>query len=381
MSGPLSILHCLRAPIGGLFRHVCDLAAEQADMGHHVGIICDARTADKATEAALRNLQENICSLGVFRVAMSRQLGLHDLTACWAVRRIAREAQGRILHGHGAKGGAYARLAAHKLKLKGLDIRAFYTPHGGSLHYSPGSLQGRIFMGLERRLGRKTDGLIFESAYSAELYQAKVGPFACEARVIPNGLKPQEFYEVTLDENAAEFVFVGELRHLKGVDILLCALAELRKKHPVTAYIAGGGPDAAKFKALARKLKLVGAVTFAGPTPAGAAFTRGRCLIVPSRAESFPYIVLEAAAARLPFIATQVGGIPEIVEGSEVPLILAGDTAALTREMQHFLDEPQAFVERAIVLQNSVAKRFSVDGMARAITDFYASRLLEEAQR
>ena len=104
-------------------------------------------------------------------------------------------------------------------------------------------------------------------------------------RARANGLKPQDFYELVLDENAAEFVFVGELRHLKGVDIFLRALAELRKKRPVTAYIAGGGPQTAKFQALARKLKLVDAVTFAGPTPAGAAFTRGRCLIVPSRAE------------------------------------------------------------------------------------------------
>lgn len=350
-------------------------------MGHHVGIICDARPAGKFTETTLQNLEENVCSLGVFRVAMSRQLGLHDLTACWAVRRIASDAQAHILHGHGAKGGAYARLAAHKLKRKGLDIRAFYTPHGGSLHYSPGSLKGRIFMELERRLEHKTDGLIFESAYSAEMYKAKVGLFTCEARVIPNGLKPQDFYEVALDENAAEFVFVGELRHLKGVDILLRALAELRKKTPVTAYIAGGGPDAVKFKALARKLKLVDAVIFAGPTPASAAFTRGRCLIVPSRAESFPYIVLEAAAARLPIIATQVGGIPEIVEDTEVPLIPAGDTQALTQEMQSFLDKPQAFVERAIVLQNTVAKRFNVDGMARAITHFYVSRLLEKPRQ
>ncbi len=381
MSAPLSILHCLRAPIGGLFRHVCDLAAEQADMGHHVGIICDALPAGKAAESALRNLEENVCSLGVFRVKMSRQLGLSDLTAYWATCRIGRGSHIQILHGHGAKGGAYARLAAHKLKRKGQDVRAFYTPHGGSLHYSPGSLHGRLFMGLERRLMKKMDGLIFESAYSAKLYQAKVGDYSCEARVIPNGLKPQEFYEIMIDENAAEFVFVGELRHLKGVDILLHALAELRKKHAVNAYIAGGGPDSSKFKALARKLKLLDAVTFAGPIPAGAAFTRGRCLIVPSRTESFPYIVLEAAAARLPVIATQVGGIPEIVEGSDVPLIPPGDTQALTQEMQSFLDDPQAFVERAVVLQNNVARRFGVESMAQAITNFYIGNLSDQPQR
>jgi glycosyltransferase involved in cell wall biosynthesis len=350
-------------------------------MGHRVGIICDVRPAGKAAEATLLNLNGNICELGVVRAGMSRQVGLNDLTACRAVRRMARDTQAHILHGHGAKGGAYARLAAHKLKRSGQEICAFYTPHGGSLHYSPESLQGRIFMGLERRLGRKTDGLIFESAYSAEVYKTKVGDFPCEARIIPNGLRPQDFYELVLDESAADFVFVGELRHLKGVDILLHALAELNQKQPVTAYIAGGGPDAEKFKTLAHKLKLVDTVTFAGPIPAGTAFTRGRCLIVPSRAESFPYIVLEVAAARLPVIASHVGGIPEIVEGSNIPLIPADDIAALTQEMQNFLDSPQTFTERATILQKNVSQRYRVDGMARAITDFYDSSLSEDTQQ
>ena len=175
-------------------------------MGHRVGVICDARRASPASETALRKL-ENLCAPGVVRIAMSRQLGLRDLTACIAVRRFARDMEAQILHGHGAKGGAYARLAAHWGKRKGQEIRAFYTPHGGSLHYTPDSLKGRIYLALEKRLAAKTDGLIFESRYSAGLYETKVGAPSGEARIIPNGLKPAEFYEIVLDEEAARFVF------------------------------------------------------------------------------------------------------------------------------------------------------------------------------
>lgn len=347
-------------------------------MGHEVGIVCDAHAAGQNAETALRNLAENFCSLGVTRIAMSRLPGPRDILAIRAIRRIAHETGAQVLHGHGAKGGAYARIAASALKRKGQTIRAFYTPHGGSLHYNPESLQGRVYMGLERWLGRKTDGLVFESIYSSDLYHSNVGPFPCEMRVIHNGLRPEEFYNVVLDENAGEFVFIGELRKLKGVDVFLDALAEIRKTRDVRAFIAGGGPDAARFQKQARKLKLDGAVTFAGPTPARAAFSRGRCLVVPSRAESLPYIILEAAAACLPFIATRVGGIPEIVEGSDVVLVPADDADALAAEMTSFLDNPETYVDRASALQEIISRRFTIENMARMITHFYVSRLLEQ---
>ena len=376
MNGTFSIIQCLRAPVGGLFRHVCDLTAELAGMGHRVGVICDARPAGEANEAALRNL-ENICESGVMRVAMSRQLGIRDFTACAAVARFARKSNAQIVHGHGAKGGAYARLGAHRLLRKGQKICTFYTPHGGSLHYSPKSMQGRIFMAMEKRLGNKTDGLIFESAYSAQLYKTNVGPLPCEMRIIPNGVKPGEFYDCVVNVDAADFVFIGELRHLKGVDILLEALAEVRKSALAKVFIAGGGPDANKFRAMARKLGVSEAVTFAGPTPAPIAFARGRCLVMPSRAESFPYIVLEAAAARVPLIATNAGGIPEIVAGTDIELIPSNDSHALAQAMLAFLQSPDTLVRRAGLLQSSVAQRFTVKGMAQSIADFYLQQLAD----
>lgn len=381
MNGSLSILHCLRAPIGGLFRHVCDLAVKQSEMGHSVGIICDARDAGDAAESKLRNLDENVCAHGVTRIPMSRQIGWRDFTAARGVLKHALQTQANVLHGHGAKGGAYARLASGKLKKKGNHIAAFYTPHGGSLHYNPRSLQGRIFMGIERRLADRTDGLIFESNYSAGLYHTNVSQFPCEMRVIHNGVGDEEFYEAILDLDACEFVFVGELRMLKGVDVLLKALAQVSKQKSVKAFIAGGGPDEKEFLKLAKKLKLADRVTFAGPTPARTAFAHGQCLIVPSRAESLPYIILEAAAARLPIIATDVGGISEIVEGSPVTLIPADDVDALAAKMLDFLDNPGTYVEAATALQERVKKHFSVRGMAQSATHFYVSCLLDQRPR
>src|SRR5262252_1905647 len=77
---PLNILHVLRAPLGGLFRHVVDLVEGQAARGHRVGLIVDSTTGGARAEAALAALAPHL-ALGAQRVAISRQLGPSDIAA------------------------------------------------------------------------------------------------------------------------------------------------------------------------------------------------------------------------------------------------------------------------------------------------------------
>ena len=77
---------------------------------------------------------------------MSREIGPADVSAYRAIRKHAVHLGIDVLHGHGAKGGAYARLVARSLRRTRHPAVCCYTPHGGSLHYHPSSLQGRIYM-------------------------------------------------------------------------------------------------------------------------------------------------------------------------------------------------------------------------------------------
>ena len=113
-----------------------------------------------------------------------------------------------------------------------------------------------------------TDGMIFESLYAANRYAEVVGMPKFPVRIIANGLYRHEFYEPMLADDASDFVFVGELRDLKGVDVLLEALAANQHIFPGRAVIVGSGPDEQKLKRLARKLNLGRRVSFAGPLPA-----------------------------------------------------------------------------------------------------------------
>ena len=118
-------------------------------------------------------------------------------------------------------------------------------------------------------------------------------------------------------------------------------------------------------------------MTFLGYVPAGRTFVRGRCLVVSSRAESFPYVVLEAAAIKLPMILPDVGGLPEIALGSQMELVKPGSLEELTKQMAAFLDDPMPFIGKAEELGRIVAERYTVRKMARAITDFYADVLTQ----
>src|ERR671936_3214 len=97
-----NILHVLRAPVGGLFRHVTDLARGQAARGHRVGLVADSSTGGSQAEATL------------------------------------------------------AALASSPSPTNGKSIRV-YTPHGGSLHYRWGSPTGLFYLSAERALMRRTD--------------------------------------------------------------------------------------------------------------------------------------------------------------------------------------------------------------------------------
>ena len=376
MSDRTRILHVLRAPVGGLFRHVLDLSGEQSALGHDVGLVMDSTTADALTERRIADIAPQLC-LGVTRIPMSRLPGLGDLTACRAVRDVAKAKRVDVLHGHGAKGGAYARLAGILLRREtgARRVAIFYTPHGGSLHFPPRSPQGIIYIVVERYLARHTDGLIFESDFARRVFDERVGKNLAEERVITNALQPSDFITHVPEPDAADFLFVGELRRLKGVDVLLNALAAIAQQRPVSALIVGSGADREELEFLAADLDLENKVTFAGAMPAREVFPRARCIVVPSRAESLPYIVLESAAARMPLLATNVGGIPEIVTGSDTPLLPPGDIRALTSAMSRFLDAPEEARARAKRLQDVVYARFAIGSTTAAVLKFYADRL------
>jgi glycosyltransferase involved in cell wall biosynthesis len=359
----MKILHVLRAPVGGLFRHVVDLAHGQIERGHEVGIVADSCTAHVLSEQTLTALAPKL-ALGLSRFRIWRQPGPADMGAVWHVARRIHASGAEIVHGHGAKGGALARLAPARHAL----VRA-YTPHGGSLHDAVG---GRICILMERALKRRGQLYLFESAYSHDVYRRKIGRPAGSVRIVHNGIRQDECEAVALAAEASDLVYLGEMRALKGVDVLIEALAHLRDGgRRVTATLIGDGPDAARFRSHADALGLDELLTFRKPMPTRKALALGRIVAVPSRAESLPYVVLEAAAAGKPLLATAVGGIPEVFGPLAERLVRPDDARALAAAIVDAVDRPDVTADAAHALRARVQTAFSVDVMVDGVVSAY----------
>ncbi|MFK0685959.1 glycosyltransferase family 4 protein [Ochrobactrum sp. BD67] len=367
---PLRIVHCFREPTGGLFRHVRDLVGMQADAGHAVGIVCDATTGGPREDALLEELRPKL-ALGLHRIAMQRHVGLGDAAAAYKAYRIIKKLRPDILHGHGAKGGVYARLFGSVLRVFRSRVARIYSPHGGSLHFDRKTRRGGAVFLVERMLAPMTDAVLFVSNFEKRIYEEKVGrPYGLHA-VVYNGLSEDEFIPVADAPDGSDFLFVGTMRDLKGPDLLIRALARLRDQNQraFTATMVGDGAEKPDFIALADELGMSAQIRFLPGTAAREAFAMGRIMVVPSRAEAFPYIVLEALAAGKPVIASNVGGIPEIF-GPRSSALVEPDDEALSDKMQVAADDLTAF--RATMPDAPrMRERFNLQSMAHSIETIY----------
>ncbi|ACB79971.1 glycosyl transferase group 1 [Methylorubrum populi BJ001] len=366
------ILHVFRAPVGGLFRHVVDLTRLQAEAGHAVGLVCDASTGGERAERALADLGPHL-ALGVTRIPMRRNPHASDLGALRAVRERALAEQVDVLHGHGAKGGVFARLAP--LGRAGRTVIRAYTPHGGSYNYRPGTPLHRLYMAAEQMMARTTDLFLFESEYVASRHAAFAGGAPRLQRIVHNGLAEAEFAPVETAADPFDLVYVGELREAKGLPVLLRALAKVRAQgREMRLLMVGSGPDTESLAAMAENLGLRHAIAFEPPQAIRPVLGRGRVMVVPSLAESLPYVVLEAAAAAQPLVATNVGGIPEIFGSLSGDLVPPGDCEALSVAIMRILDEEPAIREgRARALSEALRMRFSMNRMATDVLCGYAA--------
>ncbi len=165
---------------------------------------------------------------------------------------------------------------------------------------------------------------------------------------------------------------VAALTAKKGLANLLEAIAELRPSRPLTLDLVGDGDQWAPLEALARNLGLDGAVSFYGERPKAEVAELMReadLFVLPSLFENLPCVLIESLASGLPFVASDVGGVRELVDGPGGSLVPPGDPRALARAIAIALDERERIDPAALAAR--ARERFGYEAFERNWTGIY----------
>jgi glycosyltransferase involved in cell wall biosynthesis len=202
-------------------------------------------------------------------------------------------------------------------------------------------------------------------------------------RVIYNGVDTERYRPATPDERAAArralgvpgagvvLMVVGSLKPVKGIDVLIRAAAPiLRARADTRLVLVGDGPDRDALRALAGECGVAGSVVFAGVRDEIEVVLRAAdTLVLSSRSEALPTVVIEAMACALPVVATRVGGVPELVEPEKSAILVPpDDEAALRAALRRVADSPD--------LRRALGAR----GRETAVSRFRLERMCEERQ-
>lgn len=199
-----------------------------------------------------------------------------------------------------------------------------------------------------------------------------------KVRVIPNCIQIPEIDDAKNISTHAEqytILFAGRLEYAKGIDILLKALTNVSV--PFRLIMAGDGSQKGALEVLAQRLKIRNQVEFLGfRSDIHHLMANADCVVLPSRWEGLPMVVLEAAAVGAPIVASSVGGIPEVIKNRETGwLVPPEDPKILGVILNEVLTNKSQARRIGRKARELVIKNYSVEVLARRTLNLYSDIL------
>jgi glycosyltransferase involved in cell wall biosynthesis len=273
----------------------------------------------------------------------------------------------RVTHLHNHFADASANVAMLTSELSGIPFS--FTLHGPAELFEPGSWH----------LGEKVARSEFTACIS-HFARSQAMLFSHprdwhKLRIVHCGVDPARYAPTfRAHEPGLNLLFVGRLTEIKGLRVLFQALDILRRdgRDDIVLTLVGDGNDRALAEAEAARL---GGVTLLGYRSQGEvveALREADALVLPSFAEGVPVVVMEAMAAGLPVIATQVGGISELVEqGVSGRLVAPGDAKGLAATICDLADDPGCRQAMGVAGRAKVVAEFDVGREAQWLLDLF----------
>ncbi len=303
---------------------------------------------------------------------------LNDFLAISELKKLIAKEQPDLLHLNSTKAGVIGSLAAKKHP----KTKVIYTVHGFILNEPLGALKRALYGFLERLAAkyRAYTIAVSKADYAALLAAGAASQNAL--KVVYNGLEPIDFLGRSAARQQlnlpAEGFIVGTIANFyktKGLDILIEAIAALPsdvasyKLHAPHFVIIGSGPEQKNLQQLIANRKLQNIVQLVTNQANAARLLKAFDLFVlPSRKEGMPFALLEALSAGLPIVATNVGGVREVL-GNEGFIVAPQNSQALHDVLEMVINEP------ARLIPTSLSAEFSAEEMFSQTSEVYAKVL------
>ena len=367
MTRPRVLQICVLAGSGGVEHHVLALARNLGAVADVVVVACSGSWLEREVRAA-----------GLAVRTVPEPNGNFDVSTLATLRAVIREQKPDIVHSHLGRSDWYTWLA-----LAGMPtLKLVSTEHGISA-----DRQDLYVTGIRRRLHefahslrfRRTNALIAVSASTAETLAARYRVLkGRNLPVIAPGLDDRRLFKVHRQLRAfgapLRIVVVARLAREKGVDTAITSFAGLRSAGvAATLTIVGSGPESAALEDLSRSLG-ASDVHFAGHVDDVLAhLVAADVFLMPSRSENLPIALLEGMAAGLPAVATNVGGIPEVLrDGVDGILVPVEDDAAVTSALSQLAADPERCHKMGISAREA-AREHDIEHTVQAIGRVYES--------
>ncbi len=361
----VTIVQLLRSPEGGIRKHVVDILENLPSDSYHKIFISNFADSDRDLDYLKSKFGVEFLDLSI-----NDKPEFGDILNIFKIYSYLKNKENLVLHGHGAKGGVYARVCAFFLRCPNL-----YTPHGGSLHRVFGKLKSIVYDNIEKLLIPLTDKFVFESKYSANEFKQYVGNCSQKEVINYNGVSFSDSSQTDLYKarNTIKLTSFGLLRHLKGHDIIIDALAILSKEDINFTYtIYGYGQEYENLTLKIKNHNLESRIKIERYSDNILA-RMSECDVVlhPSRFESFGYVPVEAMSIKVPVITSFEGGLREVaVEGGTFicKSNSSEEYASIIRNIYNGEYELEKMVEHA---HKASKLQFSVEVMVQNLDSIY----------
>lgn len=244
-----------------------------------------------------------------------------------------------VIHTHGYRADLIGGLAA-----RSAGVPWVATAHG----FTGGDPKNRFYEWLQRRAFRRAEAVVAVSA-SVRDRIARSGVRSDRIHLLPNAWSPKPIFareearrRLGLPDDDPIIGWVGRLTAEKGTDVFLDALAALPDRRWLAAVV-GDGKERPALETRARELGIGDRVRWLGLVPQAAAlYPAFDVWVLSSRTEGTPIALFEALSARVPIVATAVGGVPDVISPAEAILVPSGKPAAIAAGIQEILVNPEA---------------------------------------